>query len=257
MPRFPMVHQQRVKRPGRDSDMGTSPEATDTLAVPLLLLRSLREQVYEYLRDEMNRGNLTPGSSINLNEISQRLGISKTPLRDALIQLESEGFVTILPRRCVVVNTLTLDDIRNAYEIAGALEGAAVQSVFAKFDASHLAAMAQLNSEMRAAIAREAFDTYYRLNLSFHDVFLALSDNQLIRRLLMPIKQRLYDFPRRGYLAQWELRNCDEHQMFIECIDKGDCAGAVGVIKDLHWSFAAQEDFIRRFYFQGRREISA
>jgi DNA-binding GntR family transcriptional regulator len=229
-------------------------EAMEVLATPLPLLRSLREQVYEYLRDEMNRGKLTPGSSIDLNGISQRLGISKTPLRDALIQLECEGFVTILPRRRVVVNTLTLDDIRNAYEIAGALEGAAVQSVFPKFDESHLAVMEQLNSEMRGAIDRGTFDLYYRLNLSFHDVFLTLSDNQLSRRLVMPIKQRLYDFPRRGYIAQWELRNCDEHQMFIDCIKKRDCAGAVSVIKDLHWSFTAQEDFIRRFYFQEAAE---
>jgi len=224
---------------------------------PFPQLKSLREQVYEYLRDEMNRGNLTPGSSINLNGMSQRLGISKTPLRDALIQLECEGFVTILPRRCVVVNTLSLDNIRHAYETAGALEGAVIEWVFAKFDDSHIATMKALNQEMRAAINRGAFDSYYRLNLSFHDVFLNLSDNHLLRRLIMPIKQRLYDFPRRGYLVEWELRNCDEHQMFIECIEKKDCAGAVGVIKDLHWSFAAQEDFIRRFYFQETREISA
>jgi DNA-binding GntR family transcriptional regulator len=72
----------------------------------------------------------------------------------------------------------------------------------------------------------------------------------------MPIKQRLYDFPRRGYIVEWELRNCDEHQMFIDCIEKKDREGAVRVIKDLHWSFAAQEEFIRRFYFQGTAEVS-
>jgi len=253
MPRLPTVYQERVRAPGKGVDMATPPEAMDVLVTPLPLLKSLREQVYEYLRDEMNRGNLTPGSSINLNEISQRLGISKTPLRDALIQLECEGFVAILPRRCVVVNTLTLDDIRNAYEIAGALEGAAVQSVFAKFDASHIALMEEMNSEMRAAINRGAFDTYYRLNLSFHDVFLNLSGNQMLRRIIMPIKQRLYDFPRRGYIREWELRNCDEHDGFIQCIKAGDCGGAVKVMRDVHWSFAAQEKFIRRFYCQGAK----
>ena len=57
------------------------------MKTPLTVL-SLREQVYEYLRNEMTTGSLTPGSAINLNKIAEQLGISKTPLRDALIHLE-------------------------------------------------------------------------------------------------------------------------------------------------------------------------
>ena len=94
-----------------------------------LQLQSLREQVYEYLRDAINRGDLHPGSFLDQRRLSESLGISKTPLRDALIQLETEGFVSILPRRGVVVNELTLDDIRHIYEIVGALEGVALVSV--------------------------------------------------------------------------------------------------------------------------------
>ena len=218
------------------------------------LVKSLREQVYEYLRDEMNRGALTPGSTINLNEMSGRLGISKTPLRDALIQLECEGFVTINPRRSVIVNKLTLEDIRHAYEIAGGLEGMAVQSAFHKFGQSHISEMELLNGEMRTALKGGDFDRYYQLNLSFHDVFLNLSGNPMLRRIVMPIKQRLYDFPRRGYIREWELRNCEEHDAFIQCIKTGDRDGAMKVIRDVHWSFAAQEDFIRSFYLQETAE---
>jgi DNA-binding GntR family transcriptional regulator len=69
---------------------------------------SLREQVYHFFRQQMQSGMLAPGASINLNEISKKLAISKTPLRDALIQLETEGFVTILPRRGIIVNKLPL-----------------------------------------------------------------------------------------------------------------------------------------------------
>jgi DNA-binding GntR family transcriptional regulator len=221
---------------------------------PLPQLKSLREQVYEYLRDEMNKGALTPGSTINLNAMSSRLGISKTPLRDALIQLECEGFVTILPRRCVVVNQLTIEDIRQAYETAGALEGSAVQSAFHKFEQHHIAEFERLNGEMRRAINGGDFDKYYQLNLSFHDLFLGLSGNEMLRRIVMPIKRRLYDFPRRGYIKKWELRNCEEHEAFIQCIKEADREGAVKVIRDLHWSFAAQEDFLRRFYLQEAAE---
>ena len=94
----------------------------------MLNTKSLREQVYEYLRDEIQNGNLLPGATINPNEISKQLGISKTPLRDAIIQLEIEGFVTILPRRGVTVKKLTLQEIKDSYEIVGALEASVIMN---------------------------------------------------------------------------------------------------------------------------------
>ena len=59
----------------------------------------LRTQVYEYLRLELKEENLKPGMSVSMNEIMTHLGISRTPLRDALLQLQNEGFVTFLPQR--------------------------------------------------------------------------------------------------------------------------------------------------------------
>ena len=96
----------------------------------LVLLKTLREQVYDYLREALNRGDLAPGVAINLAEISEKLGVSKTPLRFALIQLENEGFVTIIPRRGCVVNILTLAEIRYIYQIIGALESSVILAEF-------------------------------------------------------------------------------------------------------------------------------
>jgi DNA-binding GntR family transcriptional regulator len=222
-----------------------------------LNIKSLREQVYEYLRNAMNRGGLLPGSSINPSQMSQQLGISKTPLRDALIQLETEGFVTILPRRGVIVNKLSLQDIKNSYEIVGALEAAVIVSVFEELNSSRIAKMKQLNLEMKAAIKRGDFDSYYQQNLRFHNVFLELSGNEALLRLVMPIKQRLYDFPRLGYIKEWELNNCNEHQQFIELIEKDDCNGAASIMRDVHWSFSVQEKYIKQFYslFNNKEKI--
>lgn len=224
---------------------------------PLIEVRSLRQQVYDYLRTEMQAGHILPGSFIKLKEISERLGISKTPLRDALIQLECEGFVTILPRRGVLVNKLTIEDIRNVLEILGALESAAIYSVFDRFDSSHIAQMRRLNQAMRDAIAAAEFDGYYKLNIEFHDVFLNLSPNATLRRLILPFKQRLYDFPRRSYIEEWELINCEEHDRFIEHIEKGERDQATDLMKNSHWSFEAYEKFIRRFYFGSDARIEA
>jgi DNA-binding GntR family transcriptional regulator len=211
--------------------------------------KSLREQVYEFLREELSSGKLIPGSAINLAEISSRLGVSKTPLRDALLQLDTEGFVTISPRRGVFVNKLTLDDIRHSYEIVGALESAVILTVFDRIEPYHLSKMKALNSSLTAALEREDFESYYLRNIEFHHVFLDLSDNEALRRIILPIKQRLYDFPRRGYIKEWELNNCNDHQQLIEALEGGDRDAAVRVWRDVHWSFPVQEEYIRRFYF--------
>lgn len=221
----------------------------------MLEQRSLREQVYDYLRQELTRGKLIPGAAVNLNEISRRLGISKTPLRDALLQLDTEGFVTICPRRGVFVNRLTLEEIRNIYEIIGALETTVILAVFDNVQPLHLERMKALNRELRAMIKRGDFQGYYEGNILFHGVFLDLSHNEMLKRIIGPMKRRLYDFPRRGYLREWELSNCRDHEHLIEAFEKGDRERAAHVWRDVHWSFEAQEKQIRRFYFADGVEV--
>jgi len=211
--------------------------------------KSLREQLYDFIREELTRGKLIPGAAVDLNAISQQLGISKTPLREALLQLDTEGFVTISPRRGVFVNRLTLEDIRNCYEIIGALESTVILAVFDSIQPLHLEKMKLLNKELRTSIKNEDFHAYYQQNILFHDVFLEMSHNHSLTRIIAPMKRRLYDFPRRGYIKEWELGNCRDHDRLIEAFETGDRDAAIHVWRDVHWSFDAQEKYIRRFYF--------
>ena len=223
----------------------------------LIISKPLREQVYEYLRRELHTGRLVPGSLLNLNELSQKLGTSKTPLRDALIQLAAEGFVTISPRRGIFVNRLTLDDVRHCYEIAGGLETSVILTYFEKIGPGRIDRMKKVNDRLRNAVECSDFESYYQLNLQFHNVFIELSDNQMLRRMIETTKLRLYDFPRREYIREWELNNCEEHQMLIDAWESGDRNSAASVWLEVHWSFHAQERYIRQFYFPEEEEIRA
>jgi DNA-binding GntR family transcriptional regulator len=225
----------------------------------LLDVRSLREQVYGYLRNEMQSGRLIPGSLINTVEISKMLGISKTPLRDALIQLECEGFVTILPRRGIMMNKFTLDKIRNILEIIGSLESAVIQSVFNQIKPIHIKKMKNINADLRAIMQNSktnSFDQrYYQLNIAFHDIFLDLTHNVDLKNVIIPLKQQLYDWPRLTYIKEWELLNCDEHDQFLTFLTEDEPERAAKLWREAHWSFASHEQFIREFYAQGNKQI--
>jgi DNA-binding GntR family transcriptional regulator len=218
-------------------------------AKPILNIKSLKEQVYEYLREQMRRGEIMPGSAIDMEETSKKLGVSKTPLRDALLQLEMEEFVTILPRRMVVVNSLTKDDIRNYYEIIGSLESMAMLKAFDRLQASDIEALQKLNAGMKDAIAANDFDLYYERNLAFHNTFLSLCGNDSLVKLVNNLKKRLYDFPRpKGFVKEWEESSILEHQALIDLLGKGRGQDAANHVRDVHWSFKVQEEFVGKYY---------
>lgn len=213
-------------------------------------LKSLREQVYEYLKIQLNEGKLEHGAFLNLNAISAEMGISKTPLRDALFQLEAEGFVTIYPRRGVKVNVLTLEKIRNIYQILGGLEGVVLVEVAVKFHDKDVELMERLNQEMKMALENNDFNLFYSKNLDFHNAYLELSENSDLLRNVKILKERLYDFPRtKGFIKDWEVVSTGEHDQIVTLLGKGDFNGAAEYIRDVHWSFSVQERFIRRYYF--------
>jgi DNA-binding GntR family transcriptional regulator len=215
----------------------------------ILNLKSLKEQVYEYLSGQLEKGEIRPGTTLNLDETSQKLGVSRTPLRDALLQLEMEGFVSILPRRGVIVNHLTLQDIRSYYEIIGALESTALLAAFEKMSRSQIKRMYDLNSEMEKAIEQDNFNQYYQKNLKFHNIFLDLCGNPNLVKIVNTLKRRLYDFPRQeGFVKQWEQASIREHKEFVRLIEDGKKEETANYIRDVHWSFEVQEKFLKRYY---------
>ena len=73
-------------------------------------------------------------------------------------------------------------------------------TVFDNIKPNYISQMERINAEYEEALANEEYERYYKLNLTFHDIFLDLSDNEIIKKILTPIKRRLYDFPRRDYI---------------------------------------------------------
>jgi len=210
--------------------------------------KSLREQVYAYFCELMKKGELTPGKYINQTEICNELDISKAPLRDALIQLETEGFVSILPRRGVIINPLSLEDVANAYQILGGLESVALEQAFHRLGPSHLEEMERINAELLHRLQKGLFDEYYALNNELHNIFIDVAANASLKRIVTSLKQRLYDFPLRPYIVEWEKENLREHDRLIVSIEKGNIRAAMDILRYEHWNFELHQEGIKTFY---------
>ena len=211
---------------------------------------TLREKVYAHLKHMMKENRLSPGELIDLNLIGNELGMSRTPLRDALFHLENEGFITIYPRRGVMLNQLDLRTIKNIFEIVGALESTALLNVKGSFSGDDIRNMASLNEMMKESLDAGDLETNYRHNVAFHDVFLDKSENGELVRAARIQRERLYDFPeKRALLLDWERSNLEEHFEIVRILERDDFKGASDYLRDVHWSYPVQEKYIKRFYF--------
>jgi DNA-binding GntR family transcriptional regulator len=108
----------------------------------------LRTQVYEFLRTQLKEGTLKPGMSISINQLIVQSGISWTPLRDALLQLQTERFVIFLPQRGIRINELSQQDIEDFYEMLGALDSRASLSVVDTIGTKEIDGMKAINHKL-------------------------------------------------------------------------------------------------------------
>lgn len=203
----------------------------------------LRVQVYDYLQEQMRIGALEPGSSISVNTMIEELGVSRTPLREALLLLQERGFVTILPQRGVKINILTLEDVSDIYEILGGIESRVILSVFDKIGSKEIRLMDTLNNRIEKALGNNDIASHNQANIDFHDVFLNLSENKRLLKYVRDLKLQLYDFPRRDYGRQWNLKNLQEHKDFIKLIKSDEPIGAADYMRDTHWGFTKPDGF--------------
>ena len=195
----------------------------------------LRTQVYEHLREELRKQNLKPGMFVTINQLSQQLGINRTPLRDALLQLQVEGFVTFLPQRGIQINELSEKDLHDIYEILGALDSRAILSVFNRITKDHISQMKLINEDMYKTNTTNEYNRYFELNADFHNVYLALSDNTLLLDQLSILRQRLFDFGAKGeWMEKVRELNYKEHFKLIDLIEQGNAGAVADFIRDTH-----------------------
>jgi DNA-binding GntR family transcriptional regulator len=210
------------------------------IRVPLAVPRrqSLKEVAADYIRDQIFSGQLHAETRIDQDKIAEALGVSRIPIREALITLESEGVVKTKARRGVFVASLETEDILDHFVMYGLLSGLAAQRVAEKRPEGIVEQLAQLSKQMRDTDDPAEHDS---LNYEFHRVINRAGGS---RRLLSVLRTLSNSMPSQFFASnsEWGFRDqtFDEHDQIVEFIRSGDGAGARAALTN-HFEHTGQQ----------------
>jgi DNA-binding GntR family transcriptional regulator len=197
----------------------TAPRA----AIAPLLHESLGERVYRTVRDLILSQVFPPGSKLNVEQICRDLGVSRTPVWDAMRRLESEGLVNTVPRHGVFVLNYGADQVRDLFAVRGALEALAVRQASGNLDDDARAALEAAVTEMERAAGAADIERYSRAAIDFHDRVLVAARNPVLSRLLENVYAQIHVLRLRSlYLPERIESSVAEHREIFEAVLGGD-----------------------------------
>ncbi len=153
--------------------------------------KPLRLEVYEFLKSSITQGKLKPGQRLNEIDLGQHLGISRTPIRETLLKLENEGFVTIDPGKGAVVAKHSRADLEEIYPIVSVLEGLAARLATPHLIRADWMKMKKYNKQMKGS---SQVGRYMELNGLFHQTFLENCQNDRLLGDISNFKDQIYRF---------------------------------------------------------------
>jgi len=156
--------------------------------------RTLREKVAELLREAIIQQKIKPGERITELEIASRYGLSRTPIREAFRQLESEGFLKIIPRKGAIVAELNEKDIQDFYEIKAVLEGYAARIAATRITDAEITQLERLNRKMKEYAAKMDVAGLTKNHNEFHHFILEVCGNHKITTVVSNLVQQFMRF---------------------------------------------------------------
>lgn len=165
---------------------------SNLLSVGFTDLAPLRDRIAASIRNAIIDGRLIPGSRLTEQDLVSMLGVSRTPLREALLLLDSEGFIDMLPRKGAVVSAITQEDVEEIYGAKSILESAAAKLACDKMTYETIEALTELTNEMEAAINDERNDyrTMLNLNSEFHQMMSDAGGNKRISQFIRNLRSQ-------------------------------------------------------------------
>jgi len=208
----------------RTLDLGFDPEA----------VRTLRDRIAARIRALIIDGSITPGERLVEPGLARRLGVSRTPLREALLQLDSEGFVRVTPRRGAVVSPLSRADAQETYQVKGILEAFAARLACERMNAEQREHLRSINERMRRLVAARTRDVraILQCNTEFHQALSDASGNEKLAGFIRSLRSQAlrYNFIYLSVLPHLEA-SVKEHDRILAALRKRDGASVERLVR--------------------------
>lgn len=192
----------------------------------------MKDEAYDKICNMIILGKLKPYERLNAIELSKTLGISRTPVREALLKLENDGFVISKPNSWTIVAPIKVEDYYNLYSIVAALEKLALEQAFLKINNEDIKELEILNEKLKIAIINKDCENISYIDDEFHKKIVDLSSNHEISALIETLKKRLRRV--RIYLfgiIKENIKSYEQHKNIINFIKEKNLEKA---IKELH-----------------------
>ena len=191
----------------------------------------LRDVVFQTLRQAILRGELEPGERLMEIQLANNLGVSRTPIREAIRKLELEGLVLMMPRRGAIVAEITEKSLKDVLEVRKALEELSVQLACERITEEEIEQLKDAAKNFEEALKTEDVTAFAEADVQFHDVIYFATQNQRLIQLLYNLREQMYRY-RVEYLKRKEVHQTllEEHDYIIQCLGKRDKEGATNAI---------------------------
>ena len=154
----------------------------------------LRDVVFNTLRQAILRGELKPGERLMEIQLANKLGVSRTPIREAIRKLELEGLVLMIPRKGAEVAEITEKNMRDVLEVRKALEELAVQLACDKITKEEIEEMKKATEDFKKILKSKDITEIAEADVRFHDIIYMATDNQKLIQLLNNLREQMYRY---------------------------------------------------------------
>lgn len=194
--------------------------------------RSLHDEVVERIRDMIVEGDLAPGARVPERQLCERFGISRTPLREALKVLASEGMVQLLPNRGARVAALSAADIDELFEVMAGLESLAGELACRRIGKRDLAPIRRAHDAMVESFANGDLSSYFKLNQEIHRRIVDAAGNATLEQLHTALAGRVKRARFMANLSPERWRQAvEEHEAIIRALEGRDADGLAQILK--------------------------
>ncbi|MCR4416436.1 MAG: GntR family transcriptional regulator [Ignavibacteria bacterium] len=186
-------------------------------------LKPLRDKIASSIRESILTGKLKPGERLMELDLANQLGISRTPVREAFLQLESEGFVQVIPRKGAVVTETSFNDAKETYEIKSVLEGLAAKLATSFLTEEQIDELVELNNQMKkiSKTKEKDYQKFLQLNSKFHKIINESCGNSKLIKLIHNLRHQTfrYNYLFLSLISHLE-HSVQEHEKIIMAIKK-------------------------------------